>query len=70
MCRKEKELESKVRKPAEAEKYRLEKIGRRTSILSLYSRKCSKMIKRKLSCDTVFIIIINTIFTTIGIILI
>jgi hypothetical protein len=45
MCRKEKELESKVRKPAEAEKYRLEKIGRRTmtSIASLYSRKCSKM---------------------------
>ncbi len=27
--RREKELESKVRKPAEAEKYRLEKIGRR-----------------------------------------
>ena len=31
MVKKEKELESKVRKPAEAEKYRLEKIGKRTT---------------------------------------
>ena len=27
MCRKERELDSKIRKPAEAEKYRLEKIA-------------------------------------------